>query len=96
MLIINYIPQIILCGHLLFLEQKEHQQYCRRVNLDLAIWGDKINNNPGVAMGSRWVVLQLKKVICSSMLELGKGAKDIQKDIAYFELAKMDLRERKI
>ena len=49
------------CAHIALLEEKEHQQSCRRVNLDLTGWGDKIINNVGAAIGSRWVALELQK-----------------------------------
>ena len=49
------------CVHIVFMEEKEYQGSCRRVNLDLTSWGDKIINNFECPIGSRWVTLQLQK-----------------------------------
>ena len=52
---------MIQCVHIVFMEEKEYQRSCGRVNLDLTGWGDKIIHNFGAAIGPCWVALQLQK-----------------------------------
>ena len=54
---------MIKCVHVVSVEEKEYQQSCRRINLDLIGWGNKIMNIFGAVIGLRWVALLAKVIV---------------------------------